>query len=804
MLKNYFKTALRNLTKSKVFSFINITGLAVGLGAFLLIFQFVSFEQSFDSFHEHAGELYRVQFERVYTDKHDKSAGLTAGAGPALKEDFPEVEEITKLWSAGFMSNLFTVENEVFNEKELFYADESFFQLFSFNLIEGSTDQVLKEANSVALSEAKARSYFGSTNVVGKTIRVNNSYGDELYQVTGVFEDLPPNTHFDFDILLSFKTLENATGGSAATSFGWNAFPTYLKLTAGTDFKTLEARFPEWTKDRYASLIAEGVEPRLYLQPIESIYLESKLRFEVGPTGNARIVQILTGVALFILVLAYFNYINLSTSKSLERTKEIGVRKVNGASRTSLIKQFLIESFMVNLIGIILGFTLMQLSIPFFEQALGRPLSQIVTINQPFVVLVLTLLTAGTLLSGFYPAWVLSRFKTIRVLKGQRAGSGADGMVRKGLVVLQFAILCFLLVGSLAVRSQIDYMLNSDWGFDSDQMVVVTGPSLSQGEADRLTTFKNELRLQANVAEVSNTTMIPGNEIKWVNNGVRLTTSPENEITSIPFLGIDDTYIRNLSLEVLAGRGFDKNFSQEGESLLLSRAAAEQFGFQQPDEALGKKITDGNIEFTVVGVVENFLQKSFKSGYDPIMYRYIPFANNYLCVRVTSGDYEGALRDIERQYTSHFPGSTFNYFFLDEYFERQFTEDRIFGKVFNFFTLLGIWISCLGLFGLTSYAVLQRRKEIGIRKVLGASVSSVVLLISKRFIYLTLVAIALAIPVAYYATNSWLDSYSFATGIKAYVFIVPMVMLLAITLLTTGLLSLKSATDNPVDSLRYE
>lgn len=804
MLRNYFKTALRNLTKSKVFSFINITGLAVGLGAFLLIFQFVSFEQSFDNFHNDVDQLYRVQFERVYTDKHDKSAGLTAGAGPALKEDFPEVEAFSKLWSAGFMSNLFTVGEEVFNEKKLFYADESFFQFFSFDLIQGSADQVLNEANSMAISETKAMSYFGSTDVIGKTIKVNNAYNDKVYQVSGVFRDLPRNTHFDFDILLSFKSLENATDGDAATSFGWNAFPTYLKLATGTDFKALEAKFPEWTKGRYAELIADGVEPRLYLQPLESIYLESKLRFEVGPTGNARIVQILTAVALFILILAYFNYINLSTSKSLERTKEIGVRKVNGASRTSLIKQFLIESFIVNLIGIVLGFTLMQISIPLFEQALDRPLSEMIVVNQPFIVLILVLLTAGTLLSGFYPAWILSRFKTIRVLKGQRAGAGSDGMVRKGLVILQFAILCFLLVGSLAVRSQIEYMLNSDWGFDSDQMIVVSGPSLGQGEGDRLTTFKNELRLQSHISQVSNTTMIPGNEIKWVNNGVRLTTSPENEITSIPFLGIDDTYVGNLSLEVLAGRSFNKDLANEWESLLLSRAAAEQFGFPNPEDALNKKITDGGQEYNVIGVVEDFLQKSFKSGYDPIMYRYIPNANNFLCVRVAGGDYEAALKDIESQYTSHFPGSTFTYFFLDEYFERQFIEDRIFGKVFNFFTLLGIWISILGLFGLTSYAVLQRRKEIGIRKVLGASIGSVVLLISRRFVYLTLIAIAVAVPIAFYATNSWLNSYSFATGIKAYVFVVPVVALLAITLLTTGLLSLKSATDNPVDSLRCE
>lgn len=804
MLRNYFKTAIRNLSKSKVFSFINITGLAVGLAAFLLIFQFVSFEQSFDNFHQDVDRIYRVQFERVYSDKHDKSAGLTAGAGPALKEDFPEVEAFSKIWFAGFMSNILTIGDEAFIEKKIFYADETFFKLFAFDLLEGSTEQVLTAANTMAISETKAQSFFGTTDVVGKTIQVNNGMGDELYQVSGVFKDLPANTHFEFDVLLSFKTLENASDGDAASSFGWNAFPTYLKLSPGTDFKMLEAKFPEWTQKRYAGLISIGVEPRLYLQPVESIYLESKLRFEVGPTGNKRIVQILTGVALFILVLAYFNYINLSTSKSLERTKEIGVRKVNGASRTSLIKQFLIESMVINIIGIVLGFTLMQLSVPLFEEALNRPLSDMVVVNESFIIMISVLLVAGTLLSGFYPAWILSRFKTIRVLKGQKAGSGTDGLVRKGLVVLQFAILCFLLIGSLAVRSQIDYMLSSDWGFDSDQMVVVSGPSLTSETSDKIISFKNELRTRANIREVSNTTMIPGNEIVWVNNNVRLTTSPEDQITSIPFLGIDDTYVSNMALKMVAGRSFNKDMTSDRQAVLLSRAAAEQFGFQNPEDAVDKKINDGGDEFLILGVVENFLQKSFKNGYDPIIYRYVPLANNFLCVRVNGSEYETALNEIESLYTSHFSGSTFSYFFLDEFFERQFTEDRIFGKVFNFFTLLGIWISCLGLFGLTSYAVLQRRKEIGIRKVLGASVSSVVLLISRRFVYLTLVAITVAIPIAYYATNAWLDSYSFATGLKAYVFVVPVVVLVLITLLTTGLLSMRSATRNPVDSLRYE
>lgn len=804
MFRNYLKSAFRNLSKNKVFSLINIMGLAVGLGAFLLIFQFVSFEKSFDNFHAQGDNIYRIQFERIYSDKHDKSAGLAAGGGPALLADFPEVVEMTKMWSASFMSNTVNVGDQSFLPQKVFYADEHFFQMFDFKLLEGDRKTVLSKANTVVLSEAAAKNYFGRTNVIGESLRLDNGMGNEAFMVTGVFEQLPANTHFDFDVLLSFQTLVNATDGNAQDSFNWNAFQTYLRLSPGTDYKVLEAKFPAFAEIRFQDLIEVGVKPVLLLQPLKDIYLHSNLRFEVGPTGNAKVVQILTGISIFILVLAYFNYVNLSTSKSLERAKEIGVRKVNGASQFSLIKQFLTESLLLNLIGIVLGFTLMQLSIPFFEKALDRPLSQMVVFDESFTAAMVLLLVLGTLLSGFYPAWVLSRTKTTRVLKGQKGVEGSDGLVRKGLVILQFSILCFLLIGSLAVRSQIDYMLNADWGFNSEQMVVVKGPSLTDQTASRIDAFKTQLRSSPNILEVSNTTMIPGREISWVNNSVRLTTDPENQFTSMPFLGVDETYVSNLGMELIAGRNFNANLETDRQTVLLSRAGAEDFGFTDPEEAVNKRLFDGGTEYTIIGVVENFLQRSFKDGFDPIVYRYVPLANNFLCVRIGGENYQTSLQAIEDKYLTMFPENTFDYFFLDEFFERQFQQDRVFGRLFNFFTLLGVWISVLGLFGLTSYAVLQRRKEIGIRKVLGASVRSVILLISRRFVWLSLIAVAVALPVAYYATNSWLSAYSFATEMRAYVFVLPVVAVLAITLTTTGVLALRSATSNPVDSLRYE
>lgn len=804
MLKNYFKTAIRSLSKNKVFSFINITGLAIGLGAFLLIFQFVSFEKSFDDFHQGAEHLYRVQFERIYTDRHDKSVGLTAGAGPALLEEFPEIQAYSKIHSAGYMTNTLSIDNVQFIEKDIFYADNSFFDLFSFGLIEGDRSSALKAVNSIAISEERALSYFGKTDVIGQMISVENGWGVQNCKVTAVFKDLPANTHFDFDILVSLETLHNVSDGRSNTSFGWNAFPTYLKLSEGTNYKALEQKFKGFAQRRYSRIIDRGVKPVLLLQPLQDIYLYSNLRFEVGPLGNNRVVKILSGISIFIIVLAYFNYINLSTSKSLERAKEIGVRKVAGAKRSSLILQFLSESFLINFLGIVLGFTLMQFSLPFFEDAVGKSFGIVSVLRPQFLMIMGIMLIVGTLLSGFYPAWIMSKMNTIKILKGQKTKSSGDAVVRKGLVVLQFTILCFLLIGSLAVRSQIQYMITSDKGFDAEQMIVINGPASGNNSADLIRSFKAELMSSPDVIGVSNSTMVPGAEISWVNNNVRLSTSNEDEIVSMPFLGIDDHFVDNLSLKVIAGRNFNVEMKSDSASVMLSRAGVNTFGIKNPEDAIGLKLNDGGAEYLVVGVVENFLQKSFKTGYDPIVYRHLPEANNFMIIKSQTDNYSELLVKLESTYKSIYPTDTFNYFFLDEFFAKQFEEDRIFGTVFNFFTILGVWISCLGLFGLTSFAVTQRRKEIGIRKVLGARVVSVVMLITKRFMYLVLLAAIIAIPIAYYAAGIWLSNFTFATSLQAYVFVIPVLLIVLITLITTGALSMRTASKNPVDSLRYE
>lgn len=799
--------ALRHLVKNKGFSFINILGLAVGIAASLVIFKYISYETSFDDFHEKGAQIYRVQYEKISRDSHDKSAGLAAGAAADLTNAYPEVLAYSKLWSTDHMSNVVSLGDEHFNMQNMFYADDNFFEFFSFELLHGNKDKALEEVNSLVISETEALRFFGRTDVLGEEFELTNSWGKQNGIITGVFKDLPPNTHFRMEALVSFKTLSQVTNGEADVTYGWNAFVTYLQLAEGSDPKVLESKLPDFVSEKYAELIARDVQPVLKLRALEDIYLTSNIRFEVGPIGDKSVVQILAIVSVLILVLAYFNYINLSTVKSLERAKEIGVRKVNGAHRTSLINQFLIEAIVVNTLSIVLGFTLMQVCLPFVGGLLDKPLASGVFIDIEIAILLMALLTIGSLFSGLYPALLLSKTHTILALKGKTTDAGKDSFVRKGLLVLQFGIMSFLLVGSLVVREQIEFMLNKDLGFDNEQVLVIKAPSVEDAgqfiqDADR---FKSEVTQQASVLSATNSSIVPGIEIGWINNDVRIEGAPDNAKRAIPFVGVDADFVTTMGLKLLTGRSFDEALKTDFNSILLSDEAVKDFGFANPEEALGQTIIlGGDRRGKVIGVVEDYHQQSMKLDYEPIIYRYTPEANGYFSIRLSSNEASAVLDNVASTYASVFENSPFDYFFLDEFYDRQFREDRAFATVINFFTILAIWISGLGLIGLTSYSVLQRRKEIGIRKVLGARVQQLIGLISGRFVKLALIALLLFVPLSIYATGLWLDSYSFSAELGLKVYLIPVLLVMLITLLTTGILSFRSAVVNPVRSLRNE
>lgn len=803
MFKNHLQVAFRNMAKRKSLAFINIFGLGISICAFLLILDFISFQKSYDDFHTKGDRIYRLQYDKQSADHLDQSAGIAAGAAPDLKAEYPEIEQFSKLWATNSLVNLIRFDDQSFISEEVFYADEHFFELFDFELLYGDREKVLSEPNAMVVTRSMAQRLFNTTDVVGKVVDFRNGMSAGDTRITGVVEDLPANSHIQFEVLMSFETLISQSGGSAASSYGWNAFPSYLLLSEHADAKALVAKLPEFVESHYQGVIESGIQPSLHLRPLRDIYLHSDVRFEVGPTGNYQMVQVLIVVSIFILGLAYFNYINLTTSLALQRSREIGVRKVAGATKQQLFRQFMTESFVFNSLSLLLGFTLMQFSKPFFQDVMGVAGTD-AFFRTELIPVMLSVLVFGTLISGIYPALIMFKINLAQVLKGKSSGSAKTGLLHKSLMVLQFVILCFLLIGSLAVRSQIDYMVHADWGFNSEQVLVVQGPAAGNNISDRFEGFFNQIEAIPGVVSVAHGTNIPGRENTWINNGVRRAGADVTEGRSIHFLGVNEKFFNTLDIGLVEGRDFRVEGNVDSTSVILSRSAIKSLGFNSPEEAIGQNLVGMTPRLTIVGVVDDYMQESFKQNYNPTGYLYAPWANNYFIIRYDSQNPSQLVNQVETEFQSSFQVSIQNYFFLDEFFQRQFEEDQNFAKVFNLFTLLGIWISCLGLIGLTSLSLAQRTKEIGIRKVLGASVFSVVSLFSGKMIWLNVIAVIICIPVSYYAVTSWLSNYTFATSLELYVFVIPVLVLVGLTLITTSVLSIRSSLKNPVKSLRQE
>ena len=803
MLKNQLKVVLRSLAKGNIFSLVNIVGLGVSICAFLLIIEYVYVERSYDNFHKNGDRIYRVQYEKLSADDHNKSAGLAAGAGPDLKMTYPEIEHFVRLWNTRHLVNLLRVNENAHISEKLHYAENGFFNLFDFEFLYGDGAKSLLETNSIVITETLARNLFGRSDVMGEIIAFSNGMSEGPMQVTGVLKDLPNNTHFDFEALLSYETLIESSGGTAANTYNWNAFPTYLLLKEGINVEELEAKLPGFVEQHYTDLIAQGIEVNYLLRPLEDIHLHSNVRMELGVNGDHQIVKVLLAVGILILGLSYFNYINLTTSLVLKRGREIGVRKVAGATKAHLFSQFLMEAFVFNTLGLIMGFTLLQFSKPFFINLTGVSLQDNAFGELGLFPILALVLVIGTLFSGLYPAIIMSRQNLAESLKGQKGSKGKTGLLNKALVVLQFVILCFLLIGSLVVKKQIDFMLDTDWGFDAETAIVVKGPAAGNNIYKEFDAFKDDLSQLSGVNLVSQSTAVPGKEITWINTSIRLYGTPKSENKSIHFMGISENFIESLGLNVLAGRNFNRLLSSDTSNLILNKTAVKTFGFSSLEDALEQKIRVGGKPMVVVGVVDDYMQGSFKSRVNPTAYTYSPWANNYFIVK-TAGASSGLIDQIEDVYRSSFPNSPFEYFYLDEFFQRQFEQERAFGKIINLFTALGIWISCLGLIGLTTFAVIQRRKELGIRKVLGATPGILMLLMSRNMLLMNLISFFISIPITYYVTRSWLMNYALATDLSVWVFLIPAFIVVALTLVTTVGLSLKTSLMNPAASLKYE
>ncbi len=807
MIRNYLTIAFRNLMKNKVFSLINILGLAIGMAACLLILQYVTFELSYDDFHANKQDVYRLKQNRynkgVLTTEW--AAGCAA-IGPAMKEAFPEVVDYVKLRpTEGVMIYKGAPGGPVrFKEEKMYLVTPSFFSVFSFPLLEGNPATALREPNKAVISASAARRYFKEEDPMGKSLSLN---GSDAFEITGVFEDVPENSHLKFDLLLSFATFVQWAGEGADNAWQWDGFYNYVLLQPGTDPDALEAKIPALIEEKAGQELKEyDAGMTFLLQPLTSIHLYSDYMMEAEVNGDGDAVYSLLIIAFFIIIIAWVNYVNLSTAKSVDRAKEVGVRKVMGSFRSQLIRQFLFESVLLNAFAVLLAFAIVLITYRYFDLLTGKALTLSIFSSATFWLAVAGFFVIGAFFSGAYPAFVLSSFKPSSVLKGKMSTSSEGVFLRKTLVVIQFAASVFLIAGTLTVYRQIIFMQNQDLGVDIARTLVIEAPSVVEDSvyADRVNTFKTQLLQSSSVRSVSASTAVPGGKPGWNAGGIRLIHQDDSESNQYRVIGVDHDFIDAFQLEILQGRNFSRDYTTDESTVLLNESAVRLMGFEDMESALDQEIFFWGDTFRIIGVFKDYHQESLRADFDPLIFRLMPASRSYFSLKIESARLPETLAHTQNVWDAVFPGNPFAYFFLDDHFSQQYQADLRFGKVFGFFALLAIFVACLGLFGLSSFIATQRTKEIGVRKVLGASVNSLLVLLTKDFVVLVVIANLLVFPLIYLALRYWLRQYAFHIELSGWLFLFPFLIVLAIALATVSFQTLKAALSDPVKSLRYE
>ncbi len=822
MFSNYLKITLRALMKNKVYSFINISGLAIGIAGAMLILHYVSFESSYDKFQEDYEDIYRVSLDLFQNGEFVyHSAENYPPLGSSLVNDFPEVIEWAHLYNMGSKNNVVITYEESPGEpvklkhRKFLYASEGFLSMFSAKMIAGDAATALSQPLTMVISESTAKKYFGDEDPIGKKLRLqDDDYNNENCVVTGVFEDVPANTHLKYDVLISTSTLYNRFDGALARyRDGWirKDFYTYIKLQPNASPEALAAKFPGMIEKYMPQLADRNSIHHFHLQPLADIHLTSHLADEAELNGEAEPITFLSIIAIFIVVIAWVNYVNLATSRSLDRAREVGIRKVLGSLRSQLIRQFLFESITINFLAIILALAIMLVAMPAFYQVSGIPQEVVLWENSVIWMSLAAIFLVGSFVSGFYPAMVLSSFKPVSTLKGKFRNSSSGVLLRKGLVIFQFATSAALIVGTLTVNKQMNFMQSADLGFDIEQTIVVERAAIADtsselGRNRQIQLFSDELRQQPGVVAVSTSGIVPGKKIRFKAD-VRGYHQPQGEVYPLNFIGGDYELVQTLGMNIIAGRDFSREFGSDADTAaLISRGGAEILGYKNPEDIIGQTIYVESFRDAaiVVGVVEDYNHESLRVKAQPSLFTLSPFWAEYFLIRVNQNAIPETLATVERKWTEIYPGNPFDYFFLDEFFNQQYKSETQFQSLFSVFSVLAIVIGCLGLFGLSAFTAMKKTKEIGIRKVLGASVQGVFYMLSREFIILIMISNIIAWPIIYYAMNSWLQGFEYRTSMDFLVFGVALVVVMVVALITISFQTIKSARLNPVDSLRYE
>ncbi|GAB4041340.1 ABC transporter permease [Spirosoma gilvum] len=807
MLRNYITIAWRNLLKYKAISFIMIAGLASSIAAFLIISQYVFAEFSYDQFHTRGANIYRIQLDD-YKQGVLTNSSITSyyAEAPAIKERFPEVENFVRLHRADGMISYRKPTGELvsYHQKKAFYADSSLFTIFSFPLLKGAANRVLRRPESVVISERMALRYFGRQNPIGKTIRLSTEWQGGDYVVDGVFADIPTNSHIHFDFVFSIQNLlknqQFATGG-----WYWTNFITYLLLKPGISPTAVEGRLSSVIEKHIGKQLKRfKLKQRFVLQPLRAIHLHSQTASEVEANGKIELVYGLILIALLILAIGWLNYINLSTARGIERAKEVGLRKALGSEKRQLIQQFFVESVGTNLLAVIIGIGLFLLAriifIDWSQAANGSTMLQ----KPLFWIVSLAIVCLGFFLSGFYPAFILSSFKPIAILKGYLPKQAGGESFRKALVVFQFTASIFLIIATLVIDQQLDFMQQQDLGMNIDQKLIIKAPKVLRTDSftNDIRFFKDRLVGQTAILQVTTSSEVPGQEISWAYELQRF-HQPAADYKLCSMLAVDEDYIPTYNIRLLAGRNFTKELVLDNDAVIINQSALKAFGFATAEQAINQEIGDV-LPKKIIGVVNDFHQQSLKMANRPIVFQHIPWNSAFLTIALGSNHVRQSIAMLQKTYQEAFPGNAFEFFFLDDHFQQQYESDERVATLLGWFALLAISIACLGLLGLAMFTAKHRIKEIGIRKVLGASVGSVVMLLSKAFLKPVGLAILLASPLGWYAMTWWLQDFAYKTDIKWWTFLVAGGLATGIALLTVSFQSVKAALMNPVKNLRSE
>ncbi len=802
MLKNYFKIALRNLRKNKIFSFINVFGLAIGLTCFMFIVVFVYNELDYDNYPELAKDIYRINLSVTGNGNVAVYPNVDVAVGKGIKNAFPEVEAFTRLLP---ISSFIKYDEKQFKEEHIAFADSNFLQMFSIPLIEGSGRDALEKPNCIVISKALENKYFGKDEAVGKTLTIGTR-GSE-YKVTGVFDKVPDNSHFHFDAFLSFTTLKikNETWSNLG-------YFTYLLLNENADAKKLEAKFPQLVADYIVPEIRNDMGVSLAeaqksvntfvfsLQPLTDIHLNSDTEYELEANGDIKYVYIFSALAIFILLLACVNFTNLSTAIATKRVREVGIRKVMGSVKKQLIFQFLTESVLFTFFAMLCALILMFALVPYFNQLTNKNISFGFFIDPQWLLAMFLLSLLVGILAGIYPAFFLSAFNPIKNLKGSTPKESFNkNFLRSGLIVFQFFISTALIISTIHVYQQLHYMQNKKLGYNKEQVLFIQDAGLLGKDQDA---FKQQVLMDNRVVSASISWTVPsgifdGTEIYPKNNSSNGTTIHAN------IYHVDYDYLSTLGINILYGRDFSKNFPSDSAGVIINEAAVRKLGWEGTDP-LGKSIVrSGQHQFNIVGVVEDFHYTSVKLDIAPLM---ILLGDNYggLILKIETKDIDGFLTDLKKQWDAFRPRGPLSYNFLDDKFAALYSNEARTQKIFSFFTLIAIIIASLGLFGLSAFVIEQRTKEIGIRKVLGASITEITLMLSKEFTKWVLIGNIIAWPAAYYFLNKWLEDFAYRTDIGVWTFIISGLIVLMIAFMTISYQSIKAAVANPVNSLRSE